>query len=195
MFNNPFNFDIDYLEKVLDRTNTFTKLEAMDFKFISENNLISSPVHSTLSQTMSNNSKHSNDKNYSLSSTMPSGKKNSLQNIDKSGSCGYYLIKIIFAEYCNKILEKYTHYFEANFYDTRDFLKNEILKNENKKLFSQNSFLNTGLGFTNKILSLFIFSTFENFISVGPYFDQIESEFKLPSFVKDILQLVKKIKI
>ena len=175
VFSNVNDFDAEFLEKVLDRTNSFTKLVQLDFKF-SETNSHSPLNTSTLNRTMNS---RSSDKftSHSMSNTMPSSMKKG-KNINMMDSSGYSLIKMIFSEYGYNIIKKYMCFYEQYFYDTRGYLKSEMMKFD----FFSNSDNNL------QINQFFVFSTLD--ISVGPYFEDLSSKFKIPSFLKEIINVV-----
>jgi hypothetical protein len=189
MFNNPFNFDVEYLEKVLDRTNSFTKSVIIDFKFLE----ISSPVNKDLNRTM--NSKTSDNSGLrsdtsKFSSTMPTAsdkKGKTISNNDKISSCGYILFKMVYSNYSAKMVEKYSAFYDEYFWDTRDYLKNEISRIDTGKYINNNLFNLS----CSTVPTFFLFATYENFISVAPYFEDLSYKFRLPSFIKEILQIVK----
>jgi hypothetical protein len=182
LFANQFNFDVDYLEKIIEKTNSFTKNINIDFKFLHEK---SESTYSPNVNQLSSTSKISDFKTDKInsqnnfSSTMPtSNKKFGVQSFyEKSTSSGFYLIRLMFNNFLLKITNKYLNFFEINFWDTREYLKGDLIKNLNQTKFNEN---------------LFIFTLFENQIFVGPYFQDIEMEkFKMNSYSKECLQIVK----
>jgi hypothetical protein len=197
MFNNPFNFDAEFLEKVLDRTNSFTKVVNIDFKFV--NDISSSPLNTPqLNRTMNSKLSDISTKSDSskFSSTMPSAsakKGKSLSNIEKVSSCGYILFKMIYSNYVTRMLERYTVFFDEYFWDTRDYLKNELARMDSGKYINNNlfNFSSSNTGSPISAPTFFLFSTSENFISVAPYYEDISNKFKLPSFLKENVQMVR----
>ena len=197
LFINTFNFDIDYMEKVLDATSNLTKIIPVDFKFLLSdiNSVQNSPMVSNLSSTMDRNSytnfTENNRSNTNFSSTMPvNSKKNTgsmqLSAQDKLNSVGHYIIKVIFDSYSKNARKKYIDFYENNFWDTRDYIKTKILKIDPTV---KNNLNNTTLLHTNTGSVYFIFSTSDNCISSGPYLNEINSSFKIPNFTKQLLQL------
>jgi hypothetical protein len=169
LFNNINDFDQEYLEKVLEKTNNFNNLVPIEFKF-SEIMNSQSPSHNRANL---NNSKY----NASMNNSMASSKKGN--NININESCGYNLIKLILSGYEKSKLDKYTKFFEQYFYDTRDYIKVEFLKK-----------LNTTKQDEAEFNSLFIFTTIGNLISIGPYFNDIDKNLLIPPFIKEIIKVV-----
>lgn len=200
LFNNQYNFDDEYLEKVIDKTNSFTKSVPIDFKFLKDDSSLnnSSINNHTMSMNMTSNvgKKSSYDKNdkqaYLSSTTLSVNRKNQMSlTLDKSTTSGYSLVKVIFENLYSNVLNKYLSFYEENFWDTRDYLKSELMKTGSKSNIEVN--LNQTQGKVKSLTSninFFIYSVIENQIHCGPYSDDLNSdEFKLPLFIKDILPI------
>jgi hypothetical protein len=178
LFANNFNFDPEFIEKVIERTNSFTKLANIEFKFATE--VVSSPAISLLSQTSNMRNTDKNEKSHLYSSTMPFSSKKNIQSFyDKSNSSGFYLMKLLFNNYSTKIANNYLTFYDTYFWDTRDYLTGELVK-----------LGKVGKSNNTSSLNIFIFSTFENQIFVGPYFDDVGESLKMPTFLKEVLQIV-----
>lgn len=198
IFNNPFNFDVEFLEKVLDRTNSFTKQVNIDFKFVNDISisLMNTPqINRTMNSRLSDISTKTDSSKFSNTYSASAKKGKSVSNLEKNSSCGYILFKMIYSNYVNKMLEKYSVFFDEYFWDTRDNLKNELARMESGKFINNNLFnVSSSSGSVTNIstTSFFLFSTYENFIVVAPYYEDITYKFKLPSFLKDIVHVVGK---
>lgn len=103
LYINTMNFDMDYLEKIIEKTNNFSKK-------------IPPPIFFTSATP------NEGIKNYSSSM----GSKQKL-SFDKSNTLGYIMIKLIFSYFVQNCYSKYTEYFENYFYDTKGFIKRKFL--------------------------------------------------------------------
>lgn len=115
-----------------------------------------------------------------------------MSTLEKNSSCGVYLIKTLFSELISKQVKKAIEFYESNFYDTRNYLKGVAMKSEislNSKETSTNSISSITLNF-GVLNNYFIFATVDNYIFCGPYLKETGSEFRIPSFLKETIQLV-----
>jgi hypothetical protein len=180
LFVNQYNFDQDFLEKVIEKTNSFQKNLNIEFKFVNEV-LGNSPSQINFSQsinTRNNDFKNEKITQENFSNSMPNYKKmipNTM--VDKTNSCGLYLVNLIFKNYCYKISKDYFNFYNTNFWDTRDYLKIDLER------FNQE----------DSNFKLFVYTTFENQIFIGEYVNDIPKDnFKMTAFLNESLQVVNK---
>ena len=197
LFSNQMNFDYDYLEKILEGTNFLSNLKnfQIDFKFSDEMNssYISTNLNSAspkqYSQTFTSDSKFSSkDKSFhhTSNSLNLNSKYNKMSSMNINNSCGSVFIKNLLHKYFEIIVNKYTNFFESNFYDPKNILKKEMSKLESEVKLENIS------NFADEVSDYFIFSIVDNHISVGPYKSDLVTnlKFKRPSFLKEIVRLV-----
>ena len=144
LHSNPFNFEINYLEKLFEKNNI-------------ENDL----------------------SNLKLPISFQYNSNSQTKGFDKSNSTGFHLIQQIFSNVLTNSLNHYREFFENNFYDTTGYIKRKYLNSINSINPSQllNSFL--------------IYSTHDSSISLAGYScDKIKNMFIIPSFLKEIIQMV-----
>ena len=103
-----------------------------------------------------------------------------------NNSLGSIFIKNLLHKYFENIVNKYTNFFQNNFYDTKNILKKEM-----SRLDSEVNHENIS-NFADEVSDYFVFSVVDNHISVGPYKSDLVANlrFKRPSFMKDIVRLV-----
>jgi hypothetical protein len=196
LFANQMNFDFDYLEKILEKTNFLSNLKnaQIDFKFTDEMNSsnistnLNTVSQNQLSQTFNSDSKFSSkEKSFNHTSNSLNIKYQKKLSVNLNNSCGSVFIKNILNKYFDIIFNKYTNFFETNFYDTRNTLKKEMSKLESEIKLDNVS------NYADEVSDYFIFSIIDNNISVGPYKSDLFTnlKFRRPNFLKEIVKLVK----
>lgn len=184
-FSNVFNFDIDYLEKIIEKTNNFEKsINPSTFKFFINGEIGSQSPINSFSQTTSHQGSQTNVSN--ISSTMPNRKPISV--IDKHTTCGALFIKSLFNDLITKSQKKYTEFLDNNFYDTRGYLKQKYLKINTSNKEKNTNYLEN---LSEQIKNYFIYSTVNDKLIPGPYLNEITINFELPSFIREIISIVR----
>ncbi len=171
-FLNTMNFDWDFLENILERTGNLTKLNVnlSDIKFSNEY---------TTSPSYSSTSKSQIEKTPSSYSSKSSKK---IVNVNPN-SVGAFMTKLILYNYNICIINRFSQFFESNFYDTKDYLKKEMLRNENECKASITPIINERGNYYLYVLT-------DSNITVGPYLKDLTNRFRRPSYIRDVVKLV-----
>lgn len=190
VFNNMFNFDPDYLEKIIEKTENFKNLiNAKHFTFSNAQNETSNKPNST-NVSLKNNSSCGNFDNKTTIST-----KNSLNNDNPSGSfnkketgmsnslkihnLGQSFIKSLFDTFVKDVLFEIKDYLQKTFYDRKGLL------NEN---FYENLKNNSCCGSDIKINindDIYIFSSEDEYIKSFSHFKEFKNFIKNIDFIRD----------
>ena len=185
-FSNPLNFHVDYLEKITNKLISIN-MNATQLQITEMTNLMKfyiDPPKNNLDTTLMSTT------NNTFSSSFGNMKK-VLTYSDKIISNGYTLFKSIFSSYILNKLTKLIDYLEINFDDKKGILKAKLLNddNPNEKLFDKSLYSSSNF-FLKNFPNLFIFSLIENNLSIGPYLKDILSTFIMPSFLKELFNIV-----
>jgi hypothetical protein len=187
-FSNPYDFDVDYLEKIIENTNSFTRTSNyFSIKFNEKNSFMNA---SSLTTTQSTSHPKLSSSNLALEKSGSASFKNTMKNT-LSESCGEIVLKNIFSNWINQKSKIYKPFFEESFWDTRDWIKNNLL---NFDTFKNSKDINNS-NFINKTNSntFFVFSTSDGEVTLSCYNDEIPLDYKLPIFIKDYIKPVNKL--
>ena len=102
------------------------------------------------------------------------------KTIDKSNSCGMYLLQTIFTNLSSITMNNYIEFFENNFYDNNGYIKKKFLSNTSSHSNS-NTFTST----------FEVYSSIDSLITIAGYIgDNFKNKFHIPNFLKDIVHIV-----
>jgi len=192
VFTNQLNFDEDFIEKILEKTNNLTKINqnlAKDLPFFLK-------VDMSRSTNETNNYLHSAS-NLSRTAGSSYGKKD-ISPLEKMNSLGGIFIISLLDNFVKMIYNRQLKYFETNFIDPKNkipymlFNSNDMgqynmysTKKQNNENDSNEK--NVTLNIEN---NFFIFSQHNANITVGPSISDLDSKFELPTFLRDIIKVV-----
>jgi len=198
VFNNQYNFDDEFIEKVLEKTNYLTNIppnlaKEMSFQTIDMSktfmNSMSSTNNTNFSQTPNN---------FSRTSMNNMNNKKGLSLVEKMDTLGGIYLVSLFDNFVKKIYKLQMKYFDNNFIDPKNKITSLVIgssssnmsmypitkKDKDQKEDDIDSTIIKHFGF-------FIYSHVETNITVGPSIDELNSNFELPEFLKDIIKVVR----
>ena len=186
-FNNYLNFHTDYLEKIIDKVNSLQSEGAQplitDLANLMKFYLDPQKISLDSTTLSGSGSQHS----YTLGGTS----KKVLTYSDKISSNGYFLFKNIFSVYILNRMTKILEYVDNNFEDKKGLLRGKILnEDDNKSEKSADKSLTSSMMAPKTFPNIFIYSGIDNNISIGPYLKEVSSNYILPSFLKELFNLV-----
>lgn len=186
-FNNYLNFHTDYLEKIIDKINSI-KSEGAQPLITDLANLMKfylDPQKMSLDSTSLSGS--SSQHSYTLGGTS----KKVLTYSDKISSNGYYLFKNIFSAYILSRMTKILEYIDNNYDDKKGILRGKILnEDDNKSEKSVEKSFSSSMVVPKTFPNIFIYSNIDVNISIGPYIKEVSANYILPSFLKELFNLV-----
>lgn len=189
VFNNMFNFDTDYMENIIEKTENFKNpINPKHFTFSTAQSETSKSPNST-SNSFKNNSSSGNFDNKATIST-----KNSLNNDNPSGSfikketgmsslkihnLGQSFIKSLFDTFVKDVLFEIKDYLQKTFYDRKGFLNENFYEN-----LKNNSCCNSEVKI-NINDDIYIFSCEDEVIKSFAHFKEYKNYIKNIDFVRD----------
>jgi hypothetical protein len=182
--NNALDFDVEFLEKIIEDTNSFTRNSS---NFIIKFNGHNSFNSSSLTTTQSSPYPKLSSSIVTLEKSGSSSFKTTMK-ISASESCGEIVIKNIFSKWISQKSKIYKPFFDESFWDTRDWIKNNLLNFDPYK----DSKDKINLNFINKNNTkiFFVFANLDEEITLSSYNDVIPHDYKLPKFIRDFLKPV-----
>lgn len=179
-FSNSFNFDQDYLEKIIEKTDNLKNIiSAKNFNFYFPQDGLS-PTNSSTNNTNNKNAistKNSLQNDNSLSSTF--NKRNSGMSSVKINNLGQSFIKSLFDTFVNDNLLEIKEFLQKNFYDKKNLLQ----KNFYEALKSRCSFDSEVKIYINQ--DIYLFSCEEEFVKCFAYFKEFKNYIKTIDFIKE----------
>jgi len=189
-FNNTFNFDPDYLEKIIEKTNNFTNLKnpkLFNFIFINKDpalvqfsNLnVSSSEKNGLKKNIIQNKNTVNVDNPSNSFN----KKDIGMDGLKINNLGKSFIKSLFDTFVNDLLLEIKDYLQKNFYDSKGYLQKNFYESlRNNSTFDSDIRININH-------DIYLFSCDNDHLKCYAYFKEFKNYIKSVEFLGEHLSI------